>query len=1120
LETLNLGTNYFVDLKFDNMRSLFALFGILSLMLLLPETSQAQVDARMLRYPDVSATHITFVYGGDIWVAPKTGGLASRLSSPKGQESFPRFSPDGSTIAFSGNYQGNTDVYTIPAMGGAPRRLTWHSMGDRVLDWTPDGNKVLFASGRESGRQRYSQFYQVDSEGGMAEKLPVPYGEFGSMSPDGKQFAYTDRSRVFRTWKRYRGGTAPDVYLFDMQSYQTTNITNNAANDELPMWHGNKIYYLSDQGSEKRFNLWVYDTENRQSRQLTRFEQADIHFPSIGPSDIVFEADGKLYLFDLATENYKKVEIDVVTDQMALLPKAEKVSNLIFSASIAPDGKRVVMEARGELFSLPAEHGYVKNLTNSSGIAERHPEWSPNGRYIAYWSDRSGEYELTIMDLKEKNQEKTLTQLGPGFRYTLYWSPDSEKLAFIDQAMDIYFYDMEADKATKVDKGLYMFEGGLRGFRVNWSADSRYMTYSRGLESGNNAIFIYDTEDMKRQQITSGYYDDTSPTFDPDGKYLYYLTNRHFSPLYSDYENSFVYPNATQVAALSLQESTPSPLAPRNDEVEIEDEEKEESKEEDKKDKGKKKGKQDKQEEEGEEDKEDQEKEEDSVKIDWEDMESRVVLLPMKPGNYYNLQAVKGKVLFHRAPNSGSESRDKPVMYFDLEQREEKTIIGEADGFSIAAKGKKMLLIDNGSYAVVNIAEGQKMKDKLPTGDMEMMVNPKEEWKQIFSDAWRFERDFFYDPNMHGVDWEAMRTRYGDLIEDAVTRWDVNYVIGELIGELNASHTYRYGGDTENASRRDVGYLGVNWKVDNGHYQIGQIVRGAPWDAEARSPLDLPGVDVKEGDYILAVNGMPLTIEKEPYAGFEGLAGKTVALTVSRTLDPDSARTVVVETMGSETRLRHLAWIEVNRKRVEEASNGRIGYVYVRSTGIDGQNELVRQFYPQYTKEGLIVDERFNSGGQIPDRFIELLNREPLAYWAVRDGKNWQWPPVGHFGPKAMLINGWSGSGGDAFPDYFRKAELGPLIGSRTWGGLIGISGAPSLIDGGGVTVPTFRMYDPDGDWFKEGHGVDPDIEVWEDPGQLAKGIDPQLERAIQEIMKKLDDKPGNEVPQPDYEER
>lgn len=1063
----------------------------------------AQIDARMLQYPDVSKTQITFTYGGDVWIVSKSGGTAHKLTTAKGQELLARFSPDGSMIAFSGNYNGNMDVYVMPSIGGMPTRLTYHGMDDRIVAWHPDGKSVLFASSRESGKQRFSQFFRVSIEGGIAEKLPVPYGEFATYSPDGNKLAYTNKTRAFRTWKRYLGGTAPDIWIFDLKNKTSEYAIESIHNNEFPMWSGKNIYFLSDRSANQRFNIWKYNIETKELRQITEFNDFDIRFPSVGPEDIVFEAGGKLYLLNLTTEKYNEVKVNVVTDKSTLMPRIENVEKMISSFSISHDGKRALLEARGEIFSVPAENGVVINLTNSSGVAERYPAWSPNGKYVAYWSDISGEYELTIRDLENPSEEKKLTSYGAGYRYNLYWSPNSKMIAFVDQTMQILIYDLDRSKTIKVDKQKWMYEGGLNFFSVSWSPDSRYIAYAKELDHRNTAIAVFDTKNEKVIQLTSGYYRDYAPSFDPSGKYLYFLTGRNFSPTYSNLDNSFIYANTTQIAVAPLTPEILSPLPVRNDTISVK---KDDDKKTDTKDEGKEK---------------DKEKDKPAeTKIVFDGFEDRIEILPPSPGNYRKITAVNGKIVYHRFPNTGAAERTRPIYIYDFEKREEKTIIADADAYEISADGKKLIFSKSNSYSIVDVAPDQKADKKMPTSQMEMTVIPQEEWKQIFTDAWRFQRDFFYDKNLHGVNWNAMKNRYGKLIDNAVTRWDVNYIIGELIGELNASHTYRGGGDVEQAKSRETGYLGVDWEIKDGAYRIGKIINGAPWDSEVRSPLSKSGINVKEGDYLLAVNGIPVDVKKDPSAAFEGFSGSVVELTVNDKPTFAGSRKVVVETLTTETRLRNLAWIESNRKRVEEATDGKIGYIYVPSTGWDGQTELVRQFTAQFAKEGLIIDERFNDGGQIPDRFIELLNRNPLAFWAVRDGQTWQWPPYANFGPKVMLINGWSGSGGDAFPDYFRKAGLGPLIGTRTWGGLIGITGAPQLIDGGMVTVPTFRMFDPDGQWFREGHGVDPDIEVIDDPSQLSKGTDPQLERAIEEIMNLLKTKRFSQPPVPEYEIR
>lgn len=1091
------------------MKKRFALFSIL-LLVFTSFNILAQIDARMIQYPDVSKTQIVFNYGGDLWLVQKQGGTAYKLSSPAGQEMFPRFSPDGSQIAYNANYDGNTDIYVIGSHGGIPVRITNHGMSERLVDWYPNGKDLLFASSQHSGKQRFSQLFQVSSYGGLPIQLPLAYAESGSFSPDGKKIVFTPRTTAFRTWKRYRGGMNSDVWIYDLEKKTAEQILNKDYGNEFPMWYKNKIYWISDRGTEKRYNIWSYDLYNKQTKQLTKFSDFDIHFPAMGPEEIVFESGGKLFLFNLTSEKTTEVKVNVITDVITLMPKVENVSNLISNASISPDGKRAIFEARGDLFNVPAQNGPSINLTNTSGVAERFPEWSPDGKSVAYWSDKSGEYELTLRGLEKPNGEKKLTSLGKGYRYNLYWSPNSKMLAFIDKAMTIYVYDLDKDKMLKVDKALYFMHGASQRFSVSWSSDSRWIAYSRDLENKSNAIFIFDTKLEKTHQVTSGYYSDTNPAFDPDGKYLYFATDRTLIPIYSDIGNGWIYPNTTNLAVVTLSEETPNPLSPKVDTSSVK---KEDSKKDDK-DGTKEKSKDEKKE-------ETKEKEKiKDVKITLENFEKRVVILPVPAGNLGSVQAVSGKIIYLRSPNSGSADKKSAIVFFDFDKREEKTIIDDANGFSVSADGKKILVSKTNQYAIVDVSENQKMDKLMPTSQLEMVVDPKAEWKQIYKDSWRIFRDFFYDEKMHGVEWDLLGEQYGKLVDDCVTRWDLNYLIGELISELNASHTYRGGGDTDEAQVKNVGYLGVDWEIQNGAYKIKKIIKGAPWDSEINSPLALPGVKIKEGNYILQVNGVALEVNQAPWVYFQGLSGKTIELTVNDKPTLDGARIIYVQALADETRLRNLEWIESNRKRVEEASNGKIGYIYVPSTGTDGQTELVRQFAAQMTKEGLIIDERFNSGGQIPDRFIELLDRKPLAFWSTRDGAMWQWPPHAHFGPKAMLINGWSGSGGDAFPDYFRKAGLGKLIGERTWGGLIGISGAPALIDGGNVSVPTFRMIDPDGKWFKEGYGVDPDIEVLDDPAQLAKGIDTQLEKAIQEVLKDLNTKKFNAPKVPEREKR
>jgi len=1068
--------------------------------------ASAQVDARLMRYPDVSATQIVFTYANDLWLVPKTGGVAQRLSTPKGEESFARFSPDGKELAFSGNYDGNLDVYVLPTTGGIPARVTHHPGNDRMVDWAPDGKSLLFASGMESGKDRFSKLFRVTKGGGLPEALPLPYAEFGALSPDGKVLAYQPVSTDFRTWKRYRGGMASEIWFYDLEKKTASRLPSlEGSNDSMPMWHGGKLYFLSDRDAHKRSNIWSYDLATKAFKQVTFFKEYDAHFPAIGPSDIVVEAGGSLHRVELPSEKVVEVKVEVVTDGTTLKAREENASRLLRHPDVSAQGKRAVFEARGEIFSVPAEKGYVINLTRTPGVAERSPALSPDGKQVAYFSDRSGEYELCVRPADGSGAERQVTHMGPGFRYHITWSPDGKRVVFVDQAMRINLCDVDTGKVQQVDKGLFLFNEPLEQFRAAWSPDSRWIAYPRDAANRNTIIVLFDTKTGQRHEVTSAFYNAGDPVFDAEGNYLYLSTGQQFSPTYSDLDNTWVYAASTRLAAIPLRKDVASPLAPRNDADATKDDKKDE-KANDKKDE-KKEG-----------DKKDAVK---AVEIDLDGLESRMILLPPAAGYYMDLAAPKGKLVYRRAAQLNPMGETKATLYtFDFEEREEKAVLADLDGALVTGDGKKVLVNRKADFALIDLKPDQKFDKKLPTGELMMTVDPRAEWQQIFNDAWRLERDYFYDPGMHGVDWKAMRARYGKLLKDCVTREDVNFVLGELIGELNASHAYRGGGDQEMPARLGVGLLGADFALENSAFRIKTILRGAPWDAPVRGPLAQPGLKVKEGDYLLAVNRTPLDPKSDPWAAFQGLAGKTVLLTVNDKPSLDGARDILVDTVGNDYQLRYWAWIEAKRQYVEKASNGRVGYVYVPDTGIGGQTDLVKQFRGQWDKAGLIIDERFNSGGQIPDRFVEMLGRKTINYWGVRDGKDWQWPYVAHNGPMAMLINGWSGSGGDLFPHYFKKAGLGPLVGRRTWGGLIGISGAPALVDGGSVTVPTFGIFSKEGQWVVEGYGVDPDIEVMDDPALLARGVDPQLDRALQEVEASLKKNPPVATPKPAYPKR
>jgi len=1078
------------------MKKIFLLLFILPCL-----TSSAQLDARLFRYPDVSATQIAFVYGGSIWIAPKTGGTANRLTSSTGEEMFPRFSPDGKTLAFSATYDGNTDVYTLPVSGGVPVRLTWHAGADRVIDWHPAGKKILFASGRESGTPRYNQLYLVSEKGGMPEKLPIPYGELASYSPDGNQLAYVTKITENYPFKRIRSGLASDVIIFDLKKGTAENITHSDVTEGKPVWVKNKIYYVSDEGEGKRRNIWEYDVSVKTRKQLTRFEDIDINHMSAGPEDLVFQAGGKLYLLHLGTGKYAEVKIQVVSDISTLMPRTEAVGNRITNFDISPDAKRAVFEARGDLFSIPAENGVIINLTNTSGAWERYPSWSPNGKWLAYWSDESGEFEIWLRD-NASGETKKMTDIKRGMGWNLNWSPDSKKIIYINDLQEIKMLSVEKVTQETLDKTTNQVYGALSGFRVSWSPDSKWIAYSKGTPNLNNAIYLYSLEKKKAYQVTSGYYNDVNPVFEPGGKYLFFSTNRNFNPLYSDYDNTWIYPNSTQLAVAALDPSTPQLLYTKNDEAKTDtasspgspaDKEKKESK-----------------------------PGVSGIAVEPGSLERRMEILPVDAGNIAGLFATEGKLLYLRFPNTGAEQGPPSLYLFDTDKREEKKVLDKTMGYAPTPDGKNILARTGAGYGIIKPGPDQKPGKMLPTSQMEIVLHPKEEWRQILNDTWRRYRDFFYDPGMQQVNWNAMRTEYNKLLDDAITRWDLSTIMAEMLSELSAGHTYVRGGDMEQGNNRVNGFLGIDWALDNNRYKIKRIVRPAEWDNEVRSPLDASGLNIREGDYILSVNGRALDPAIDPYAMFEGLSGKPVALRINSKPVMEGSREVIIKTLtpGQEIRLRHLEWIEGNRKKVEELSGGQLGYMYMPNTGTDGQTELLRQFYAQSNKKGFVIDERFNAGGQLGDRFIEMLNRPTIYNLAWRNADITRWPPNGNDAPKVMLINGWAGSGGDAFPWAFQQLKLGPVIGERTVGILVGPATGHQLIDGGSITVPDARLFGADGKWFAEGYGIKPEIEVWDDPAQLAKGIDPQLVRAVQEAMKLVKERPRILHPRPKFEDR
>lgn len=1053
----------------------------------------AQINAKLLRYMDVSERQIVFVYGGDLWLVSKQGGLATQLTHSPGEESWPRFSPDGQSIAYTASYNGNADVFVIPSGGGVPTRVTYQSFLDRLLDWHPDGQRLLFASTRESGRQNTSQFYLVSKQGGFPEKLSIPYGELASYSPDGQKLAYVTKITENYPFKRYRGGLSSDLLIHDFQTKKTVNVTNNHANDGKPAWAGDKVYFISDQAEDMRRNIWQHDPKTGQNKQITHYKDFDITYLSAGPQDLVYEVGGTLYRMDLQNLKAQEVKVQVVSDLSVELPRSVNVGRDIVNFTASPEGKRIVFEARGELFNTPLKEGYTLNLTNSSGAFDRAPSWSPDGQWIAYWSDRSGENEIWLQSSNHGTPPKQLTKRQKGYGYALHWSPDNKRLAFISETNDILI--VTVDNGNIVKAGNTYWEtghGGRHGYSISWSPDSRWIAFTQGEENNHSAIYVFNTETAKTTRLTSAFYDDQSPAFSADGKYLFYLTNRNHNALYSDLgDGTWVYPNSTQIAAVALTDSVPSLLKPKNDVLPAEEKKMT-------KDTGKL-----------------------VVNIDVNRFEARLEILPPAPGNIGRLFPFEGKLAYLRSANSGSGNNSTTLMVYDLDKREDKPVMEDVNQAVVSADGKSILVSSRGRYGLIKPQPGQKIEEPIPTDGLVMNLIPKEEWKQIFNDTWRRYRDFFYDPAMHNVDWAELRSRYGALLEDARTRWDVINLQSNLQAELSAGHTYTNGGDVELVESRSTGYLGIDWMVQDGKYRIKRIVRPAAWDHEVRSPFDVPGAEVKENDFILAVNGQPLTTNKDPYALFEGLNGKTVALTVSRSGKADDQKVVVIKclTHPQEVQLRYLEWIENNRKMVDQLSKGQLGYVYMSNTAGQGQLELVRMFYGQLDKKGFIIDERFNGGGQLADRFLELMRRPVVYNLHWRHGRDHTWPVKANTGPVGMLINGWAGSGGDGLPWAFQELKAGPIVGERTLGILVGPATGHRLIDGGSITVPDARLYDNDGHWFWEGEGVKPDIEVWDDPNILSQGRDPQVERVVTEVLKGIQAGPRM-TPAPKPEDR
>jgi tricorn protease len=1063
----------------------------------------------LLQRPTVNRTDVVFVYGDDLWIVSRQGGDARRLTSGMKADN-PHFSPDGVHLAFTAEDHGNLDVYVMPASGGVARRLTYHPGADRVVGWTPDSKQILFSSGRSS-YQWFERLFTIGPEGGFPGEIPLPMANEGSCSPDGSRLAYVPLPRAFTRWKRYRGGRASPVWIADLKSGHIEKVPRTDSNDCNPMWVGERVYFLSDRNGP--FTLFAYDLRDKQVTQVLANDGLDIKSADAGAEVVVYEQFGSLHLLDPRTGANQKLSVHIPADLPDIRPRFEKVAKQIQSIGVSPSGARALFEAHGEIFTVPAEKGDVRNLTNSPTVADRSPAWSPDGKSIAYFSDESGEYELHVRDARAAGPPKKFA-LGqaPSFYYTPVWSPDSKKIVYGDARLQIWVIDLGTGKNTLVDADTYLDDTPIPA----WSPDSRWLAYTKQLKSAFHAIFVYSLEKGEHHQLTDGMSDAQDPVFDKSGKYLYFTASTDVGQsLGIELDMAIVGRPITQnVYVLVLRDDLPSPLAPQSDEEKEAGQGKNEAAAAneggaEKKSPGHDGGKK---------------KEPETVRIDLENINQRILALPLEPRRYIDLQAGKPGVLFALEGSPArievDEGRWPNILHkFDLEKRKTETFIEGARNFRVCHNGEKLLYTKGDQRFIVSTGQIPKPGDgALHLDGLEVRVDPRAEWRQMYHEVWRIERDFLYDPGFHGLDLKAAEKKYEPYLDGLASRRDLNYLFGEMLGELTLGHVYI--SDPPNlvaAPTVKVGLLGADYRIENGRYRFAHIYRGENWNPKWHGPLLHPGATVKEGEYLLAVNGQELRPPENVYRLFEGTAGKSVLLKVGPHPDGRDARTVMVVPTDDDKSLRQWQWVDDNRRKVDQLTGGRVAYIYVPDTYLGGFTRFTRYFFPQAGKEAAVIDERFNQGGIMPDYIIELLNRKPRSYVTTRHGADEVSPHGAIFGPKVMITNEFAGSGGDILPYYFRQEGVGPLIGKRTWGGAVGIGAYPQLLDGGRVTAPKAAFWFPSGRWEIENHGVDPDIEVEFDPEAVRAGHDPQLEKAVALVLDQLQKHPLAKPQRPAY---
>ncbi len=1046
-------------------------------------------DARVLRFADINNDFVVFVYSGDIWRVSINGGNAKRLSSHKGLELFPKISPDGKWIAFSGEYSGSRQVYVMPSEGGTPVQLTYYNdvgimpprggFDNITLDWTPDSKHILFRANRTPYGKRMGKYFLISRKGGFEKALQIPEAGMGSFSPDGKSIVYTPISREFRTWKRYRGGRAADIWTYDLVKNRAKRITKFIGTDQTPIWYKNKLYFASDRPGEKgdfaKLNIWEFDLVSKKFKQITFFKEYDCLWLSSGGDYLVFENGGFLYKIKLNSKNLKpeKLIVNINYDNPNLIPYFKNVKKYIYYYDISPHGKRALFEARGDIFTLPAEKGVTYNLTQTQGVRELYPTWSPDGKSIAYFSDKTGEYEIYLYDI-EKDKHIQLTKGSKIWRHPMTWSPDSKKLLFSDKTLFLQYFDIDKKKFVKIDKS------DLSPINYyNWSSDSNWIVYTKPNSNYNDSIWLYSLKTGKKHRITDNRFNDFFPVFSTDGKFIFFASNRTFNLSFSSFEFNYLYNKATGIYAIPLQKDY---KLFEYKGIEIKDSGNKKSNSKSKTD-------------------------EKSIKIDFNGIENRELQIPIGSGNIYLVDSIEGGILY---------TKNGKLYKYSFKDKTNKKIGEGIYGIILSFDKKSLIYRARGGYGISKLTDNIKPKS-LNFNDMVMKINPRKEWNQIFNDAWRIFRDWFYDKNLHHVDWNNVRERYFKMAKEVPHRFDLDYVLGEIVGEINAGHCYINWGDFERVKRIDTGLMGVELEPDYkaGYYKIKKIYKGESWSKSLKSPLLEPGINVKEGDYLICLNNHRVRVGTNPYVFLENRVGKITCIGVNSIPEKKGMRKYWFKPIKSELKLFYHNWVEERRRLVDKLSKGRIGYIHVPDTSIEGNEELFKGMYSYFNKEALIIDDRYNGGGFIPVIMTELLARKTQNYWARRGLKLFAEPLIAHNGPKVMLINHYSSSGGDAFPYYFRKNKLGILIGTRTWGGLIGISGNPRFVDGGGMYVPTFGFVDTEGNWNVEGRGVKPDVEIYDRPDEVARGKDPSIEYAVKYLLKQLRKNPIKKIKKP-----